>query len=120
MPGSDSVLTPQLHGNAVTVSIYDQVYTLRGEDREWIERLAELVDARMRAVAAHGSTVDSLRVAILAALNLADDLVIAQNRCKDLSGVEQSHRTRAHSLAGLLDTVLDGGLIEDVPVRKAG
>ena len=64
-------------GNAreyVTVEIYDQTYHLSGEDPEHVRRLAELVDARMRAVAAHGHTVDSLRVAVLAALNLADEL----------------------------------------------
>ena len=72
----------------------------------------------MRAVAAHGSTADSLRVAILAALNLADELVLAESRLKNLSGAEQSHRSRAHSLAGLLDQVLDGEFIENVPIRK--
>ncbi len=120
MPGSDAVLPPRLPPHAVTVSIYDQVYTLRGEDREWIERLAELVDARMRAVAAHGSTADSLRVAVLAALNLADELLIAENRLENVSGTERSHRTRAHSLADLLDEAMDGGLVENVAVRKAG
>ena len=47
---------------------------LSGEDSAHIEHLAEMVDARMRAVAAQGRTVDSLRVAVLAALNLADEL----------------------------------------------
>ena len=44
--------------------------------------LAEYVDAKMRAVAAQGRTVDSLRVAVLAALNLADELSqAARRRC---------------------------------------
>jgi cell division protein ZapA len=54
----------------------------------------------MRAVAAQGRTVDSLRVAVLAALNLADDL--AQ---KDVADPEQAHQ-RAANLRGLLDEVL--------------
>jgi cell division protein ZapA (FtsZ GTPase activity inhibitor) len=58
----------------VTVEIYDQVYHLSGQDAEHIRDLAARVDAKMRAVAAHGRTVDSLRVAVLAALNLADEL----------------------------------------------
>src|ERR1039458_8663256 len=58
----------------VTVEIYDQTYPLSGEDAEHIRGLAELVDARMRAVAAQGRTADSLRVAVLAALNIADEL----------------------------------------------
>ncbi len=64
----------------VTVEIYDQTYHLSGQDAEHIRGLAELVDARMRAVAAQGRTVDSLRVAVLAALNLADELSQARRR----------------------------------------
>ena len=60
---------------AAVVDIYDQIYQLRGVNPEYIERLAEVVDLKMRAVSAHGATVDSLRVAVLAALNLADELV---------------------------------------------
>jgi len=58
----------------VTVEIYDQTYHLFGQDAAHIRELAECVDAKMRAVAAQGRTVDSLRVAVLAALNLADEL----------------------------------------------
>ena len=67
-----------------TVSIYDQNYHLRGQDPNHIRQLADLVDSKMRAVAAQGRTVDSLRVAVLAALNLADELsqttVVDSNR----------------------------------------
>lgn len=85
----------------VTVEIYDQVYHLSGQDPEQIRKLAERVDAKMRAVAAQGRTVDSLRVAVLAALNLADDL--AQLSAAD-AGLSQQ---RAAHLRGLLDEVLD-------------
>jgi cell division protein ZapA len=96
---------------AVSVDIYDQVYHLRGTDVEYIERLAGLVDAKMRAVAAHGSTVDSLRVAVLAALNIADELVALRGRYETLAGsvdrTEGSMRSRAGTLAGMLDEVLE-------------
>ncbi len=88
----------------VTVEIYDQPYHLSGHDVEHIRALAELVDARMRAVAAQGRTVDSLRVAVLAALNLADEL--SQVSAKTGSD-GQLGRTRAASLRGLLDEVLE-------------
>ena len=65
---------------AVVVDIYDQVYQLRGTDPEYIEKLASIVDAKMRAVSAHGTTVDSLRVAVLAALNIADELTALRAR----------------------------------------
>ena len=94
-------------GNAksyVTVEIYDQTYHLSGQDTEHIRRLAELVDARMRAVAAQGHTVDSLRVAVLAALNLADEL----SQAVETSGADaQLGHRRAASLSGLLDEVLE-------------
>ncbi|MGB9147100.1 MAG: cell division protein ZapA, partial [Acidobacteriaceae bacterium] len=54
---------------AIAVDIYDQTYRLRGTDQAYVEKLAALVDTKMRAVAAHGRTADSLRVAVLAALN---------------------------------------------------
>ncbi len=94
-------------GEYVTVSIYDQTYHLRGHNAAYIEDLAALVDAKMRAVAAHGATVDSLRVAVLAALNIADELQLAHAKLETLTGAEQSKRSRAHSLSGLLDEVLD-------------
>ena len=96
---------------AVVVEIYDQVYQLRGTDSVHIERLASVVDGKMRAVSAHGSTVDSLRVAVLAALNIADELLSLRARYDTLSGsVNQAQtqtRSRAGSLAGMLDAVLE-------------
>jgi cell division protein ZapA len=84
-----------------TVTIYDQVYHLTGQDPAHIHSLAEQVDSKMRAVAAQGRTVDSLRVAVLAALNLADEL--AQSSSADV----RTGHARAASLRGLLDEVLE-------------
>jgi cell division protein ZapA len=95
--------------NAITVEIYDQTYRLNGNDREYVERLAATVDAKMRAVAAQGRTVDSLRVAVLAALNLADELARLEERYAAVTGAGESAASiwsRAHSLSGLLDEVL--------------
>ncbi len=94
-------------GEYTTVSIYDQTYHLRGHNPAYIERLAGVVDAKMRAVAAHGTTVDSLRVAVLAALNIADELATAHSRLDAQTGDEERKRSRTHSLAGLLDEVLE-------------
>ncbi len=112
--------TPRPSGDAVTVSIYDQLYTLRGPDPAFLERLAELVDAKMRAVVARGTTADSLRVAVLAALNIADELLLAREALEALAGTEQSQRHRAHSLNGLLDEVLLDKASEDAPLHHAG
>jgi len=103
----------------VAVEIYDQIYHLRGTDPSYIERLAHLVDDKMRAVSAHGGTVDSLRVAVLAAINIADELESLRARHSLLAGsVNQSQRnlrSRAGSLAHLLDEVLT-----DTDTRKVG
>lgn len=58
----------------VPVEIYGQTYNLRGDgDASYITGLAAFVDRKMREVSDHTATVDSLRVAILAALNIADE-----------------------------------------------
>jgi cell division protein ZapA len=96
---------------SIAVDIYDQIYHLRGTDPAYIERLAAIVDTKMRAVSAHGNTVDSLRVAVLAALNIADELLTARQRLDSLAGSLQtsqhSTRTRATTLAHMLDEVLE-------------
>ena len=99
---------------SIAVEIYDQVYHLRGTDHVYIERLAQIVDAKMRAVSAHGNTVDSLRVAVLAALNIADELCTARqhhdqiaNLAGTLQNSQHSIRSRAGNLAHMLDEVLE-------------
>jgi len=58
----------------VRVLIYDQEYFVRGDlDEAYIQMLARFLDGKMRAIAGRTRTVDSLRVAVLAALNIADE-----------------------------------------------
>ena len=96
--------TPQDVSGYITVSIYDQTYHLRGQDADHVRQLADLVDSKMRAVAAQGRTVDSLRVAVLAALNLADEL-------SQTAGANASEgRIRAAHLRSMLDEVLESEL----------
>jgi cell division protein ZapA len=104
----------QAVSQAVAVDIYDQIYNLRGTDPAYIERLAAIVDAKMRAVAALGNTVDSLRVAVLAALNIADELCTARQRHDQIANLagtlqnsQHSTRSRASTLAHMLDEVLE-------------
>jgi len=102
---------PPAEASSIAVDIYDQVYHLRGTDPAYIERLAAMVDAKMRAVSAHGGTVDSLRVAVLAALNIADELCTARQRYESAAGSlqtsQQSLRSRAGTIAHMLDEVLE-------------
>ncbi len=92
----------------LVVDIYDQMYHLRGPDPEYLQQLSALVDAKMRAVAQHGTTVDSLRVAVLAALNIADELVTLQQQRDALAGnVARNIKSRTETLAEMLDAALD-------------
>jgi cell division protein ZapA len=61
----------------VEIEIYDQKYSLvlksPLEEAE-VRRLAGEIDTRMREIAAGANTADSLKVAVLTALHLAQDL----------------------------------------------
>ena len=59
---------------AIRVEIYNQTYSIRSDgDNEYIHELAEYVDRKMREISSGTMTVDSLKVAILAALHIADE-----------------------------------------------
>ena len=69
----------------VQVHIYGQVYSIKGaDDPDHIRDLAEFIDAKMREVEKGTGTVDPHRVAILAALTIADELYRLRTRCRDL------------------------------------
>ncbi|MGO9647038.1 Cell division protein ZapA [Candidatus Sulfotelmatobacter sp. SbA7] len=102
-PGKDNT-------SSVRVEIFDQAYNLRGSDPDYILKLAEYVDGKMRAVAEQTHTVDTVRLAVLAALNIADEYHLLQ-RNQDSGNVE--YLKRANNLANALDEVLE-------EKRKAG
>ncbi len=107
----DSQPAGMAESKAVAVEIYDQIYHLRGTDPAYIEQLAHVVDAKMRAVSSLGNTVDSLRVAVLAALNLTDELETLRQRYDALAGSlslsQVTLRSRTSALGGMLDDVLE-------------
>ena len=88
----------------VSVEIHGQRYPIRSTlDQEYVSRLASYVNEKMRVAADSTPTGDSLRLAVLAALNVADELF----RCRD--GARAGHgelAERAGELERLLDRVL--------------
>lgn len=96
--------------SSVRVEIFDQAYNLRGSDPEYILKLADYVDSKMRAVAEATNTIDTVRLAVLAALNIADEYHLLKRRQE--TGATD-YQKRAHQLSSALDEVLDDG-------RKAG
>ena len=101
---------PQDAHAGVRVEIFDQAYNLRGSDSEYILALAEYVDAKMRTVAEATGTIDTGRLAVLAALNIADELHLVR-RGQEMGTTD--YRKRTLELASALDEVL----LDD---RKAG
>src|SRR6266699_3159498 len=89
---------------SVRVEIFDQGYNLRGTDADYIIKLAEYVDSKMRAVAEQTHTVDTARLAVLAALNIADEYHLLK-RTGDTGATE--YLQRAHHLSRALDEVLE-------------
>lgn len=107
---SKEQLVNDAENSSVRVEIFDQVYNLRGSDPQYILKLAEYVDAKMRAVAEATNTIDTVRLAVLAALNIADEYHLLK-RNQDVGAVD--YQKRAHLLATALDEVLE-------EKRKAG
>ncbi len=71
--------------SSVRARIYDREYALRTSgDPERLQDLCASLDKKMREVAASTGAVDTLKVAVLAALSLADDLQRARDELKRL------------------------------------
>src|SRR2546425_12806311 len=91
-------------GRVVPVDIHGQRYPIRsGLDPEYVARLARYVDEKIRAAGDSTPTGDSLRLAVLAALNIADELF----RCRDANQARDGRLAeRAEELERLVDRVL--------------
>ena len=87
--------------NSVQVTIFGEVYTVRSEgDVEYIREVAQYVDRKMQEVADKTTNKSPARVAILAALGIADELFRERERGEHgLTDLEQ----RANSIISLLN-----------------
>jgi cell division protein ZapA len=90
----------------VNVTIYGSEYPIRAQqsDEEYVREIAAFVDARMREINEAMKPSTTLKVAILAALNIADELMTTQ---EDRKRVLDSYREKITSLSGRLDSCLD-------------
>lgn len=87
------------------VEIFGSVYYVRGSDNDGdsLRELASIVDVKMREVAEQVSTVDTAKLAVLVALNLADEL----NRCQKIQEGERDEvREKVRQLTTELEQVL--------------
>ena len=88
----------------IRVEIYNQTYSIRSDgDNEYIHELAEYVDRKMREISSGPLTVDSLKLAILAALHIADEF----NKLRHAqSQVDAQLATRSSECSEMLDKLL--------------
>jgi cell division protein ZapA len=86
------------------VEIFGTVYHVRGEDNpEHLQEVANMVDQRMREVAQQVTTVDTAKIAILAALNIADEMY---RRSKQQDGERVEIQERVATLTEKLEKAL--------------
>ena len=91
----------------VTVEIAGQRYPIRsGLDPAYVAELASYVNTKMRAASDAAPSTDMLGLAVLVALNLADECFRARQQ---ESSVHGNLHQRALKLEQLVDTVLDAG-----------
>lgn len=89
---------------SIQVEIYNQTYSIRSDgDNDYILKLAQYVDGKMRAISSGTLTVDSLKVAILAALHIADEFHQAQD---SYAQSDAQLAARSSECSELLDRVL--------------
>jgi cell division protein ZapA len=90
--------------NLVHVQIFGQTYAVKaGTDPSYVEKLASFVDEKMTEVSRAGGAVDSLRIAVLAALNIADECVRLREQA---ARAGDGYAARAKALAKELGAAL--------------
>jgi cell division protein ZapA len=88
----------------VKVQIFGQTYSIQGElDGKYVQRLAKYVDEKMHEIADVTKTVDTQKVAVLAALAIADELHSMQ---RDRGDHEQLMREQAERCLTLVERAL--------------
>jgi cell division protein ZapA len=87
----------------IQVEIYGQTYSIRaGADPEYIRNIARYVDIKMREIASGTPTVDSMKIAVLAALNITDELFQLKRQKQD---ADKEVERRTEMLNHILDSV---------------
>ena len=88
----------------VTVEIMGQRYPIKSAlDLEYITHLAEYVDEKIQSATDHSTGGDTVRVAVLAALNIADEYFRARDSDAD-------HETELQRRTGEIEQMVDRAL----------
>jgi cell division protein ZapA len=93
--------------NVVSVEILGLRYPIRSSlDAGYVTELAAYVDAKMHAAAEDTEAADSVKIAVVAALNIADELFRAREGDQPPASAVDQVRDRLSALEALLDRVL--------------
>ena len=89
----------------VKIQIYDQSYNVNADgNEEYLHELAAYVDGKMRSIAESTHMVDSLKVAVLAALNIADEMFQTRKRQQEIEG---PLRQRVENCVSMVEKALE-------------
>lgn len=87
------------------IEIYDQSYSVNADgNEEYLQEVAAYVDEKMREIATATKMVDSLKVAVLASLNIADELFTLRGRQQQIEG---PLRKRVEKCVALVEKALE-------------
>jgi cell division protein ZapA len=87
------------------IEIYDQMYNVNADgNEEYFRELAAYVDGKMRTIAESTHMVDSLKVAVLAALNIADEMFTMRQKQQEIEG---PLRKRVEKCVSLVEKALE-------------
>jgi cell division protein ZapA len=85
----------------IDIEIYGQKYRIRvkgDEDEKYIGHLTSYVDQKMHEVAVKSKSADTTKIAVLAALNIADEFFLSQKKLDQLNEAIGHMETEIESL----------------------
>lgn len=86
------------------VEIFGQTYSIQGDlDPRYMQKLAKYVDEKMHVIASGTATVDTQKVAVLAALSIADELHSSQ---REIGEREEMLKEQAERCLTLVERAL--------------
>ncbi len=86
----------------VEIDIFGQTFSLIAEDEARLHEVAKYVDAQMKDLSQSTATIDSFRLAVLAALNIANERF---DLAEQVAGQDNAARTQFEALSAKADRI---------------
>ncbi|MBD3414038.1 MAG: cell division protein ZapA [Candidatus Aminicenantes bacterium] len=100
----------------IEIEIFDQKFRIKvkgAEDEKYVSHLTSYVDKKMRKVARKSKSNDTLKIAVLAALNIADEFFLAQKKLDKLNEaighMEKEIESLENHVSNNMNTYKEGG-----------